>query len=102
MVSDAEIGLQLYRVSLVPANMTGENPYWDNTHPFYDALFCSWDTFRTVHPMLSIFAPREWAEIVSAYVDGWRHTGKFQTAWLSMGLPPLLGYIPECRANTKA
>ncbi|KAJ7100677.1 glycosyl hydrolase family 92-domain-containing protein [Mycena belliarum] len=76
----------LYRASLVPANLTGENPYWDSPYPFYDAFFCSWDTFRTVHPLLSLLSPREWGEIVSAYVDGWRHTG----------------FIPECRANTKA
>ncbi|KAF7369100.1 Glycoside hydrolase family 92 protein [Mycena venus] len=75
----------LYRASLVPANLTDENPYWDSPYPFYDAFFCSWDTFRTVHPLLSILDPREWGGIVSAYVDGWRHTG----------------YIPECRANTK-
>ncbi|TCD68504.1 hypothetical protein EIP91_010560 [Steccherinum ochraceum] len=75
----------LYRASLVPANLTGENPYWESPYPFYDAFFCSWDVFRTVHPLLSITSPFEWAEIVSAYVDGWRHTG----------------YIPECRANTK-
>ncbi|KAF8193001.1 glycosyl hydrolase family 92-domain-containing protein [Pholiota molesta] len=76
----------LYRSSLVPANMTDENPYWSSPYPFYDAMFCSWDVFRTVHPLLSITSPLEWAEIVNAYVDGWRHTG----------------YIPECRANTKA
>ncbi|KAJ6504131.1 glycosyl hydrolase family 92-domain-containing protein [Mycena vitilis] len=75
----------LYRASLVPANLTDENPYWDSPYPFYDAFFCSWDTFRTVHPLLSILDPVEWGQIVSAYVDGWRHTG----------------YIPECRANTK-
>ncbi|KAF5366597.1 hypothetical protein D9758_008976 [Tetrapyrgos nigripes] len=75
----------LYRASLVPANMTGENPYWTSESPFFDALFCSWDTFRTVHPLLSILSPVEWGGIVSSYVDGWRHTG----------------YIPECRANTK-
>ncbi|KAF8956574.1 glycosyl hydrolase family 92-domain-containing protein [Flammula alnicola] len=76
----------LYRASLVPANLTDENPYWSSQYPFYDALFCSWDTFRTVHPLLSITSPFEWAEIVNAYVDGWRNTG----------------YIPECRSNTKA
>ncbi|KAL0581450.1 hypothetical protein V5O48_000604 [Marasmius crinis-equi] len=76
----------LYRASLVPANLTGENPYWASPYPFYDALFCSWDTFRTVHPLLSLTSPREWAEIVNTYIDGWRHTG----------------FIPECRANTKA
>ncbi|KAG9221214.1 hypothetical protein CCMSSC00406_0007388 [Pleurotus cornucopiae] len=76
----------LYRASLVPANVTGENPYWDSPFPFYDALFCSWDTFRTVHPLLSLTSPREWSEIVNTYIDGWRHTG----------------FLPECRANTKA
>lgn len=76
----------LYRASLVPANLTDENPYWDSPYPFYDALFCSWDTFRTVHPLLSLTSPREWSEMVNAYIDGWRHTG----------------FIPECRANTKA
>ncbi|KAF5354327.1 hypothetical protein D9756_007228 [Leucocoprinus leucothites] len=75
----------LYRISLVPANFTGENPYWEGNEPFFDALFCSWDTFRTVHPFLSLIAPREWADIVRSYIDGWRHTG----------------FIPECRANTK-
>ncbi|KAF8066727.1 glycosyl hydrolase family 92-domain-containing protein [Lyophyllum atratum] len=76
----------LYRASLVPANLTNENPYWTSDYPFYDAMFCSWDTFRTVHPLLSITSPKEWAEVVNAYIDGWRHTG----------------FIPECRANTKA
>ncbi|THH03301.1 hypothetical protein EW145_g6364 [Phellinidium pouzarii] len=81
-VEDATI---FYRSQLVPANLTDENPYWDSPYPFYDALFCSWDTFRTVHPLLSLTSPREWAEIVNAYVDGWRDSG----------------YIPECRSNTK-
>lgn len=30
---------QLYRASLVPANLTGENPYWTSKYPFFDALF---------------------------------------------------------------
>ncbi|KAH8091050.1 glycosyl hydrolase family 92-domain-containing protein [Cristinia sonorae] len=76
----------LYRAHLVPANLTNENPYWDSPYPFFDAFFCSWDTFRTVHPLLSITSPREWSQIVNAYIDGWRHQG----------------FIPECRANTKA
>ncbi|KAG6831560.1 hypothetical protein H0H92_009479 [Tricholoma furcatifolium] len=76
----------LYRSALVPANLTDENPYWISKYPFYDSMFCSWDVFRTVHPLLSITSPIEWSEIVNAYIDGWRNTG----------------YIPECRANTKA
>ncbi|KAJ7359926.1 hypothetical protein DFH08DRAFT_801688 [Mycena albidolilacea] len=38
--------------------VVGESPY-----PFYDAFFCSWDTFHTVHPLLSILDPHEWAGI---------------------------------------
>ncbi|KAI0339451.1 hypothetical protein BDW22DRAFT_1336332 [Trametopsis cervina] len=80
----------LYRSHLVPANMTDENPYWESQFPFFDALFCSWDTFRTVHPLLSVLSPVEWAQIINAYVDGWRNTGA-----------RMEGYIPECRSNTK-
>ncbi|KAL1688597.1 glycoside hydrolase family 92 protein [Schizophyllum commune] len=76
----------LYRAALVPANFTGENPYSGSGEPFYDSLFCSWDTFRTEHPLLSILWPRQWSEIVRTYIDGWRADG----------------YIPECRVSTKA
>lgn len=54
--------------------------------PFCSKFRSSWDVFRTVHPLLSLTSPQEWSQIVNAYVDGWRNTG----------------YIPECRANTKA
>ncbi|KAJ7801080.1 hypothetical protein B0H14DRAFT_3490057 [Mycena olivaceomarginata] len=86
----------LYHASLVPANLTDENPYWESPYPSYDAFFwcvpshilcsswdtsaapghlrSSWDTFRTMHP-LSHPRPREWAGIVSSYVDGWWQTG---------------------------
>ncbi|EPQ51223.1 hypothetical protein GLOTRDRAFT_49038 [Gloeophyllum trabeum ATCC 11539] len=79
----------LYRAALVPANLTGENPYWDSSYPFYDALFCSWDTFRTVHPLLSITSPRQWADIVNAYIDGWRATGQGYVQGGSDGMPVL-------------
>lgn len=42
---------------------------------YSNAWDSSWDTFRTVHPLLSLTSPTEWAEIVNAYVDGWRNTG---------------------------
>ncbi|THH32410.1 hypothetical protein EUX98_g1756 [Antrodiella citrinella] len=98
----------LYRASLVPANLTDENPYWDSPYPFYDALFCSWDTFRTVHPLLSLTSPREWAETVNAYIDGWRHTGivKFSgkyarhTAELNISTDDLYKALVDTATNT--
>lgn len=43
----------------------------------------SWDTFRTFYPLLSLHSPKDYAEIVETYIDGYRKTG----------------WIPECRAN---
>lgn len=47
----------------------------DSNVPFVP--FSSWDVFRTVHPLLSLTSPREWADIVNAYVDGWRDAGTY-------------------------
>ncbi|KAJ7891419.1 hypothetical protein B0H14DRAFT_3428716 [Mycena olivaceomarginata] len=96
--AELELEAVLYHASLVPANLTDENPYWESPYPSYDAFFLvcplphslqllghlrsSWDTSAapgtpssTMHPLLSILDPREWAGIVSSYVDGWWQTG---------------------------
>jgi hypothetical protein len=52
-----------------------KNPGWEKEDKM--------DTFRTVHPLLSIISPHEWAEIVNAYVDGWWHTGLSVVPYLS-------------------
>ncbi|KAF7782203.1 CAZyme family GH92 [Agaricus bisporus var. burnettii] len=75
----------LYRASLTPNNATGEaQGVFANTESFYfDSLYCSWDTFRTFYPLLSLHSPVEFAQIVDSYIDGWRKNG----------------WMPECRAN---
>ncbi|KAI0630406.1 glycoside hydrolase family 92 protein [Trametes polyzona] len=75
----------LYRSSLTPNNATGETqgPFAGTPHPYFDSLYCSWDTFRTFYPLMSLHSPVEFAEIVDNYIDGWRK----------------LGWMPECRAN---
>ncbi|KAL9711479.1 hypothetical protein Ac2012v2_004550 [Leucoagaricus gongylophorus] len=75
----------LYRASLTPNNATGETQgVFANTDSFYfDSLYCSWDTFRTFYPLMSLHSPVEFAQIVDSYIDGWRK----------------LGWMPECRAN---
>lgn len=74
-----------YRSFLSPNNATLETQgaFAKTTYPYFDGLYCSWDTFRTFHPMLSLTSPDDFAQIVETYIDGWRK----------------LGYIPECRAN---
>ena len=75
----------LYRASLTPNNATGETQgaFAGTTHPYFDSLYCSWDTFRTYYPLMSLHSPAEFAQIVDNYIDGWRK----------------LGWMPECRAN---
>ncbi len=75
----------LYRQFLTPNNATGEPvpPIQGASVPFYNSLYCTWDTYRTFYPFLSLHSPREYAHIVANFVDGWKQTG----------------YLPECRAN---
>ncbi|KAH8107955.1 glycoside hydrolase family 92 protein [Cristinia sonorae] len=75
----------LYRASLTPNNATGETQgvFAGTTHPYFDSLYCSWDTFRTYYPLMSLHSPVEFAQIVDSYIDGWRKNG----------------WMPECRAN---
>ncbi|KAF6827127.1 glycoside hydrolase family 92 protein [Colletotrichum plurivorum] len=74
-----------YRTFLSPNNATGNAPppYTDSPHPYFDGLYCSWDTYRTLFPLIALTSPREMAQIVDTYVDGFRKEG----------------WLPECRAN---
>ncbi|EJD03194.1 glycoside hydrolase family 92 protein [Fomitiporia mediterranea MF3/22] len=75
----------LYRSFLTPNNATGETqgPFANTTSPYFDSLYCSWDTFRTFYPLMALHSPADFAEIVENYIDGWRKTG----------------WMPECRSN---
>ncbi|KAE8230677.1 hypothetical protein CF326_g4317 [Tilletia indica] len=72
----------MYRSFLSPNNATLEAPFPTKTS-FFDGLYCSWDTFRTEFPFLSLTSPDDFREIVDNYIDGASQTG----------------FIPECRAN---
>ncbi|KAL4242672.1 Peptide-N(4)-(N-acetyl-beta-glucosaminyl)asparagine amidase [Abortiporus biennis] len=75
----------LYRASLTPNNATGETQgvFAGTTHPYFDSLYCSWDTYRTYYPLMALHSPVEFSQIVDNYIDGWRKNG----------------WMPECRAN---
>ncbi|TFK70589.1 glycoside hydrolase family 92 protein [Pluteus cervinus] len=75
----------LYRASLTPNNATDETQgvFKDTDAYYFDSLYCSWDTFRTFYPLMSLHSPQDFAQIVDNYIDGWRK----------------YGWMPECRAN---
>lgn len=74
----------LYRTHISPADYTGENPNWKSAEPYFDSLYCNWDTYRTLYPLMSLHDPITFANIVRGMVDIQRHEG----------------WLPECRGAT--
>ena len=72
-----------YRQFLTPNNATHESIGYKTEKPWFNSLYCTWDTFRTFYPLLSLHSAQDYASIVENYVESWRQTG----------------IIPECRAN---
>ncbi|KAF7357198.1 Glycoside hydrolase family 92 protein [Mycena sanguinolenta] len=73
----------LYRTYISPTNITGDNPLWNSTEPYYDSFYCLWDTFRVIHPLYAITAPTAQAEMIRALIDVYRNTG----------------WLPDCRMS---
>ncbi|CAK5267312.1 unnamed protein product [Mycena citricolor] len=73
----------LYRTYISPTNITGDNPLWVSNEPYYDSFYCIWDSFRVVHPLYAITAPKTQTEVVRALIDIYRHTG----------------WLPDCRMS---
>ncbi|KAL5497692.1 hypothetical protein ACEPAH_2623 [Sanghuangporus vaninii] len=74
----------LYRTHISPADYTDENPKWNSTEPYYDSLYCNWDTYRTLYPLYSLHDPETFARIVRGHINIQQHEG----------------WLPECRGAT--
>ncbi|KDR66486.1 hypothetical protein GALMADRAFT_147907 [Galerina marginata CBS 339.88] len=74
----------LYRTHISPADYTGENPKWNSTEPYFDSLYCNWDTYRTLYPLMSLHDPITFSRIVRGMIDIQKHEG----------------WLPECRGAT--
>ncbi len=65
----------LYRSQYMPHDLTGENVWWKSDEPHYEDYYCLWDTFRTLHPLLTLIQPDRQRGMVRSLVDTYRHTG---------------------------
>lgn len=70
----------LYHTQVMPHDLTGENPNWTTKNAYYDTFFCLWDTFRTVHPLLTLIEPGRQRAMVRSLLDMYLHDG-----WLPDG-----------------
>ncbi len=65
----------LYRSHFMPHDLTGENVWWDSDEPHYEDFYCLWDTFRTLHPLLTLIQPERQRDMVRSLIDTYVHTG---------------------------
>ncbi|MBW8881943.1 MAG: GH92 family glycosyl hydrolase, partial [Asticcacaulis sp.] len=65
----------LYRVHTMPHDVSGDNPWWTSTEPHYEDFYTLWDTFRGVHPLLTLIQPQRQRDMVRSLLDTYQHTG---------------------------
>ncbi|KAF2276534.1 alpha-1,2-mannosidase-like protein, partial [Westerdykella ornata] len=73
----------VYRTMISPQDYTGENPYWNSGEPYYDSFYCIWDSFRSIHPFLTLVDPHSQTLMVRSLLDIYKYLGK----------------LPDCRMS---
>lgn len=66
----------LYRSHFMPHDLSGENAaFGPAADAHYEDYYALWDTFRTVHPLLTLIQPERQSEMVSSLVEIYEDTG---------------------------
>jgi predicted alpha-1,2-mannosidase len=65
----------LYRAHTMPHDLSGENVWWKSDEPHYEDFYTLWDTFRTLHPLLTVIQPQRQRDMLRSLVDTYKHTG---------------------------
>jgi putative alpha-1,2-mannosidase len=73
----------VYRAMISPQDYTGENPLWKSDEPYYDSYYCIWDSFRSIHPLITLLDPHSQTLMVRSLLDIYRHEG----------------WLPDCRMS---
>lgn len=73
----------LYHSMLMPTDVTGENPRWESDVPHYWDYHAIWDTYRSLHPLLSLIETGKQTEMINSLVDTYEHTGWMPECWTS-------------------
>jgi putative alpha-1,2-mannosidase len=73
----------LYRASLSPQDYTGENPLWESSEPYYDSYYCIWDSFRSIHSLITLVDPVSQARMIRSLIEIYRKEG----------------WLPDCRMS---
>lgn len=74
----------VYRSMISPQDYTGENPLWNSSEPYYDSYYCIWDSFRSIHPLITLLDPQSQTRMVRSLIDIYRHEGKLPDCRMSL------------------
>lgn len=74
----------VYRAMISPQDYTGENPLWESDEPYYDSYYCIWDSYRSIHPFITLVDPESQALMVRSLIDIYRHEGKLPDCRMSL------------------
>jgi predicted alpha-1,2-mannosidase len=81
----------LYRSQVMPHDLTGENAWWRSDEPHYEDFYTVWDTFRTLHPLLTLIQPQRQRDMVRSLLDTYKHTGWLPDARIAGATGPSQG-----------
>lgn len=73
----------VYRGGISPQDYTGENPLWNSTEPYFDSYYCIWDSFRSIHTLITILDPYSQVQMMRSLVIIYEHEG----------------WLPDCRMS---
>ena len=65
----------LYRSHTMPHDLSGENVWWKSDEPHYEDFYTLWDTFRTLHPLMTVIQPQRQRDMLRSLIDTYKHTG---------------------------
>lgn len=65
----------LYFMNILPTNLTGENPGWNSTEPYYSDIFTLWDLFRCGTSLFHVIQPTAYEEYIRSLIDIFRFEG---------------------------
>ncbi|KAF2166956.1 glycoside hydrolase family 92 protein [Zasmidium cellare ATCC 36951] len=73
----------VYRAGISPQDYTGENPLWKSSEPYYDSYYCIWDSFRSIHSLITIVDPYSQIQMIRSLIEIYRQEG----------------WLPDCRMS---
>ena len=73
----------VYRSLISPQDYTGENYLWTSEEPYYDSYYCIWDSFRSIHPLITLLDQESQSRMIRSLIDIYRHEG----------------WLPDCRMS---